>query len=68
MQILEKAHKILMQKWEEEQKNNNDPTNKLQSVYSQFVNFTSVKQVIDEMAAPILETVPKLKKEFEIIQ
>jgi hypothetical protein len=34
MQVLEKAHKILMQKWEEEQKNNSDPNIKLQSVYS----------------------------------
>lgn len=64
MDLLAKAHKVLLNKNQKQvERQRLEAEDQSVDIYSQFVNYTSVKQMIDDMCAPVIAQVPVIKKD-----
>ena len=54
-----------MRKQEEYERIHKNPDRLTKEVYSQFINYTTVKEMVDEIVKPILIKIPNLQKEMK---
>jgi len=67
LKLMKDAHKVLIKKVEEEQKIRNDLDRHPNETLKDFIHYTTVKQMIDDLVTPVLRSIPALKKDMSTI-
>jgi len=67
MRTLQKAHQIIVKKsavYQLQAEASSDPEHKPEHEYNDFINYTTVRELFDEVTAPLLAELPRLKQDI----
>ena len=62
LQVIRDAHKILLRKHEEVEATKKDANKLPKKDLSEFINYTTVRQMLDDYMAPFAEQLPRMKQ------
>jgi hypothetical protein len=64
--LIRDAHKVLIKKADELDATRKDPHKLPKKDLNEFINYTTVKSMMDDFMAPILEQLPRIKTQIQL--